>query len=118
MQKGGPARQPQPTWPGVQGLVGLTKILGLELGLPEAPLRGPWGVIWRSVPPVLSWSPQRATPSLAGCPLLFSGLVGGPGGGRAASLVHCGPGMGVGGGGGPQGHFVLLQDAAPEPSPF
>ena len=74
MQKGGPARQPQPTRPGVQGLVGLTKILGLELGLPEAPLRGLWGVIWRSVPPVLSWSPQRANsqPGWLPTPLLWS----------------------------------------------
>lgn len=63
-----------PTWPGVQGLVGLMKILGLELGLLEAPLRGPWGVIWRSVPPVLSWSLQRANsqPGWLPTPLLRS----------------------------------------------
>ena len=94
------------------------KILGLELGLPEAPLRGPWGMTWRSVPPVLSWSLQRVN-SHPGWPpaslFLSSGWAGWWEGGQPCALWA---GMGVGNGGGPRDPFVFLQDAAPEPSPF
>lgn len=94
------------------------KILGLELGLPEAPLQGPWGVIWRSAPPVLSWSPQRVNshPGWPPAPLLPSGgWAGWWEGGQPSALRAW---NGLGNGGGSRGPFVLLQDAAPEPSPF
>ena len=72
------------------------KILGLELGLPEAPLWGPWGMTWRSVPPVLSWSLQRVNSHPGWLPaslFLSSGWAGWWEGGQPCALWA---GMGVG----------------------
>lgn len=67
---------------------------------------------WHSAPLVLVL--VALDPTLAGGRLLCCSPVGGLSGGQAASLVHCGPGLGVGG----RETFVLLlpQKRVPVPA--
>ena len=92
------------------------KILGLELGLQEVTLRVPRSrAVWCSVPLVLSLQ-SRLPPWPAAhfsAPVQWVGRVAG------GQPTLCIMGLAWGSGErGPGANFVLLQDAAPEMSPF